>query len=109
MKKLFVLLAMTVFSTTGVFAASTLGTNLKNAVKQDIQTSVGARKEANANAAAQKKEQKIKELNAKLADLNKEKAAIQKDKSITEVQRALKLDKVQKQIDFYTKQKAALK
>ncbi len=110
MKKLFTMLAVMALSSAVVFAApSNFGADLKKAVKQDIQNNIKANQKANQNAAATKKAEKIKEIDAKLADLNKEKTQIQKDKNITEVQRTLKLDKVQRQINFYTKQKAALK
>ena len=107
MKKILSLGILLALSSTVVFAD--FATNLKNAAKKDVQNAINAKTQANQSAAQAKKQEKIKELNAKLAELNKEKDSVKADKNITEVQRTLKLDRINKQIDFYTKQKAALK
>lgn len=78
---------------------------LKEAVKQDINNTVNAQ----ASTAASKKAEKIKQIDAKLAELNKQAAKTKEDKNITETQRVLQLKTIQSQIDFYTKQKEALK
>ena len=107
MKKILSLGILLALSSTAVFAD--FATNLKNAAKKDVQNAINAKTQANQSAAQAKKQEKIKELNTKLAELNKEKDSVKTDKNITEVQRTLKLDRINKQIDFYTKQKAALK
>lgn len=108
MKKTLILLTAFLLATFSVQAASTYTNNLKNAVKQDIQNAKKANDEANKSAAKARKDQKIKEIDSKLTELNKEKETIQKQKDITETQRTLQLNSVNRQIDFYTKQKKAL-
>lgn len=125
MKKIFSLSLMAVlaFSTIGANAASSFKTtlkdvksaakadaqatrtNLKNAVKADI---TNAKNEASSTAAA-KKAEKIAQIDKKINDLNTRIAAIKKQKDITETQKALQIAPLQKQVDYYTKQKAALK
>ncbi len=127
MKKLLVLGVITVLSATSVFAQNSTFNTLKNSIKSDVQTAKKAVKQdiqntkANAkakaqenrkaqdNAAAQKKAEKIKQIDAKLVELNKELASVKADKTITETERTLRMGSIQKQINFYNKQKAALK
>lgn len=97
-------------------AASAASNALKNAVKQDIQAvkkdaqaQSQARQDARNSAASAKKAEKIKEIDVKIADLNKEMAATKANKNITETERTLKVRSLQRQIDFYNKQKEALK
>ncbi len=92
---------------------------LKNAVKQDIQNTkqvtkdaikqdLEAKNKANTEAANAKKAQKIKQIDAKLADLNAQKEKIEKS-NITQTEKVLKTRPIERQIEFYTKQKEALK
>ena len=119
MKKLFTLFAIFALTTSFTYAV-TFGDNLKNSIKSDIsktksdfKSAVKADMEnaakANNSAAAAKKQQKIKEIDAKLKSLNSELAQIKKDKSITETERMLKSSRVQRQINYYQKQRDALK
>ena len=77
---------------------------IKNAVKQDIEN---AKAEQTASATA-KKNEKIKEINSKLTELNKEMKTVKNSKEITETERTLRTRAIQRQIDFYNKQNAAL-
>ena len=104
MKKILTLLLLISMSTSISLAASSFGSTVKNAVKQDIVN----QKQAQTNTAAAKKEEKIKQIDTKLSDLNKELSSVKNDKSITETERTLKTKTLQRQIDFYNNQKKAL-
>ena len=127
MKKLLVLSAVIALSTTITFAAtSSLKTNFKNAVKQDIQTvkkdvnsqnkalkeavkkDVQNSANAKTSAAQTKKAEKIKQIDSKLTSLNKELATVKANKQITETERTLKVNSLERQIRFYNEQKKAL-
>lgn len=79
--------------------------DVKNAVKQDAKN----RATAQASTAQAKKAEKIKQIDAKLADLNSKMTTVKNNKNITETERTLQTKALQNQIDFYNKQKAALK
>ena len=126
MKKILTLLLLISMSTSISLAASSFGSTVKNAVKQDIVNTKSAvksdvntvknavkqdivnQKQAQTNTAAAKKEEKIKQIDTKLSDLNKELSSVKNDKSITETERTLKTKTLQRQIDFYNNQKKAL-
>ena len=119
MKKLLSVSLMTLLLCGSSFAATNFGQSLKNAVKQDIQATksdvkqavkkdIDAKTRANAQAAANKKAEKIKELDSKINSLNKELASVKNDKNITETQRVLKVRNLERQIKFYQEQKTAL-
>lgn len=108
MKKILVLSAIMILTANLSFAGSVTN-DLKNAVKADINNSVNAATTAHNNTAAAKKAEKIAQINAKLVDLNKQLEAVKADKNITETERTLKIKTLQSQIDFYNKQKTALK
>ena len=82
---------------------------LKNAVKKDIDNKIQADTKARQDATAAKKAEKIKQIDGKLTQLNKQKETIENDKNITLTEKTVRLRTVQNQIDFYTKQKEALK
>lgn len=116
MKKILTLAMVLAFCGTSAFAATTLGNSVKNAVKQDITNTKKAIKQdletksqAQTAASTAKKEEKIKQIDSKLTELNKEMKTVKADKNITETERTLKTRSIQRQIDFYTKQKEALK
>ncbi len=131
MKKLLTLATILALSTTVTLAATSYGTALKNAVKQDIETSKQEAKAYNASvkeaikkdietkakaseqaqikAATEKKNAKLKEFNSKIVELNKEKAKIQAAKDMTYTEKAIKTKAIDKQLEFYKKQKEALK
>ena len=108
------------------FASNSFGSAVKNAVKQDIRNTKSAvksdikavktsvkqdianEKQAQANTAAAKKAEKIKQIDSKLAELNKEMKTVKEDKNITETERTLKVRTLQRQINFYNNQKKAL-
>lgn len=121
MKKILTLLAIFVLTTSVSQAATSYSTSLKNAIKTDInntKTSIknaakadaeNAKKERAAKAAV-KKENKLKQIDSKLTELNKEMETVKNQKTgITESERTLRMNMLQKQINFYNKQKAALK
>ena len=78
--------------------------SVKNQVKQDIENA----KKAQTQAATAKKTEKLNQINSKLTELNKEMTTIKNDKNITETERTLRTRALQRQIDWYNKQKAAL-
>lgn len=127
MKKLLVLSAVIALSTTITFAATTnLKSSFKNAIKQDIQSVKNdvnsqnkALKEAvkkdiqnsanaKTSAAQAKKAEKIKQIDSKLTSLNKELASVKANKQITETERTLRVNSLERQIRFYNEQKKAL-
>ncbi len=127
MKKILTALMVLSLSTSMTLAASTYGTNLKNAIKKDYQQTKSNIKQENdalknsikqdmqkkqdaKNAqAAAKKQEKIKQIDNKLNELNAEMKRVKADKTITETERTLKTSSLQRQINMYNKQKAALK
>ena len=131
MKKLLTLATVLALSTTVTLAATSYGTALKNAIKQDVETSkqeakaynasvkeavkkdleakAKASEEAKVKAATEKKNAKLKEFNSKITELNKEKAKIQAAKDMTYTEKALKTKAIDKQLEFYKKQVDALK
>ena len=120
MKKIFTLLTILALSTTMSYAASNFGKSLGNAIKADVNNTtktfknavkadVNNAKKQNTAETTAKKQAKLKEINTKLDALNKEKQEISsKTYGITESERSLRLNVIQRQIDFYNKQKAAL-
>ena len=119
MKKVLAVAAIIAMTTSMSFAATSFGNSFKNAVKQDIQNTksdlkeavkkdMEAKTQAKTSASQAKKAEKIKQIDAKLAELNKELATVKNDKKITETERVLKMRPIQRQIDFYTRQKQAL-
>ncbi len=137
MKKIFTLLFALSLITNASLAATSYGTSLKNAVKQDfaaaksdikttakdvktavkkdisdtktaVKKDIENEKKAQASTAAAKKAEKIKQIDSKLTSLNKEMASVKADKNITETERTLKTRTLQRQIDFYNNQKKAL-
>ncbi len=138
MKKLLALSVILALSTSMTLAATSYGTALKNAIKQDIETTKkeaksynaslkeAAKKDMEAKAAVNKKalEEKaaanqkaaeakkagtIKELNAKIAELNKQKATIQSAKNMTYTEKTLKTKLINDQLNYYNAQLEALK
>lgn len=120
MKRILTLAMVLALSGSMTFAATNFGASVKNAVKQDIkntrtdikksvQQDIDNKKQEQTAASTAKKQEKIKQIDAKLKELNKEMATVKNDKKITETERTLKTRSIQRQIDFYTKQKAALK
>ena len=118
-------LIMTMF-TGASFAATNFGNAVKNAVKQDIANTKSAvkttvqdvktaakqdmenQKKAQESTAAAKKAEKLKQIDSKLDELNKELTSVKKDTSITETERTLRIKTLERQIEFYNKQKKAL-
>ena len=78
--------------------------SIKNQIKTDIENS----KKAHAEAEAARKKEALKQINAKLSDLNKEMKTVKNDKNITETERVIRTRALQRQIDYYNKQKAIL-
>ncbi|MBR3605660.1 MAG: hypothetical protein IKL52_06495 [Candidatus Gastranaerophilales bacterium] len=138
MKKILALGVVLALSTSMTLAATSFGTSLKNAVKQDIETmkketkdynasvkeaakkdmeakaaankkALEAKAAANQKAAQAKKAQKIKEINAKIAELNKEKASIQNAKDMTYTEKNIKTKLIEKQLKYHNDQLEALK
>ena len=131
MKKLLALSVVLAISTSMSMAATSYGTALKKAIKQDIETQKQEAKNYNASvkesikkdmeakakaaenekikAAKAKKEAKLKEVNSKIAELNKEKAAIQANKDMTYTEKTFKTRAIDKQLEYWNKQKDALK
>ncbi len=116
MKKIFTLLTILALTTSVSFANSFTNAvktdfrNAKNDVKSAVKADVNNAKQQHNNAAAAKKAEKLKQINSKLEELNKEYNTVKNQKyGITESERSLRLNVLQRQIDFYNKQKAALK
>ena len=92
--------------------AVTSSASLRNAFRQDVQSTKQAvkadieksKKEQAAQTAANK-QKSLKEVNARLTALNKEMKEVKADKNITETERTIKVNILQKQIDFANKQK----
>ena len=102
------------------FAASKAFNDFKAAVKQDIQNTkadirtaakkdIEAKKAQDIAAAKTKKAAKLKEIETKLTELNKELTAVKKSTTMTQTEKTIKARALEKQIDFYNKQKASLK
>ena len=126
MKKILTLMMILTIASGSSFAANSFSSAMKQAVKQDVAATKSAVKsdvktvknavkqdiantqKAQTNTAALKKEEKLKQINTKLSELNKELEKAKSDKTITETQRVIEVKTLQKQIDFYNKQKAAL-
>ena len=131
MKKLLTLGIMLSLSMSLTYGATTYGDALKKAIKQDIEASkkeaadynksvkdaikkdleakAKASQDAKTKEAVAKKTQKLNEINAKIAELNKQKASIQSSKDMTYTEKALKTRALDKQLEYYNKQKEALK
>lgn len=119
MKKLLALLTISTLATSMVIGAENEWTAFKNSVKKDIQSTNQSLKEAvkkdiEANKKAQedtlksKKTAKINEVNKKIADLNKELATIKNAKDMTYTEKTFKTRAIEKQLEYYNKQKADL-
>lgn len=126
MKKILTLAVVMAVSCSTCFAATTFGKSIKNAVKQDIKNTkkevkstnnaikkaiksdIENTEKAKTAAATAKKTEKLNQINSKLNELNKEMTTIKNSKEITETERTLRVKALQRQIDFYNKQKAAL-
>lgn len=111
MKKLLVFLMVLAISTSAAYAES-FWRSFGNAVKQDvkatkqaIKTDIENSKKEQAEAEAARKKESLKEINNNLYALNKEMNAVKNDKNITETERVIKIRLLQKQIDYYNKQK----
>lgn len=129
MKKLITLSVLIGISTSIAIAGASYTSALKDAIKQDIETSKQEAKNYNASvkeaikkdieAKAEqraktkeinsKKDEKIKELNSKILDLNKQKLSIQLNNSMSQTEKTLRLNSIEKQIEFYNNQKEVLK
>lgn len=131
MKKILTLGVILALSTSISLAASNYSSALKNAIKQDIEVQKQEAKNYNASvkeaikkdieakkavsenakvkAAQAKKAEKLKEINAKITELNKEKASIQANKNITYTEKTFKTKAIDKQLEYYNKQKNVLK
>ena len=116
MKRILTLSLILALSTGISFGATNYGKSLKNAVKQDIQATKDAVKKdadekakANQSANEAKKAEKIKQIDEKIDALNKEKKNVQNSKTMTETEKTIKTRSLERQIEFYEKQKAALK
>ena len=120
MKKLLTLATIIAISTSVSFGATSAFSDFKKAVKQDIQNTraevreavkkdIEAEKAKNQSSAQAKKAEKIKEIDKKLAELNKELTTTKKSTSMTVTEKTLKTRALERQIEFYNKQKAALK
>ena len=131
MKKILTLGIVLAISTGMTFAASSYTSALKNAIKQDVEASkqeaknynasvkeaikkdMEAKAKANENtkikALEAKKAEKLKEINSKIAQLNKEKASIQSAKDMTYTEKTIKTRAIEKQLEYYNKQKDSLK
>ena len=111
MKKLLALIMIFAVTSSASYAAS-FWQELKNSFKKDVNATKQAiktdinntKKEQAAERAAQKKAS-LKEVNDKLTALNKEMKTVKADKNITETERTIKIKLLQKQIDFYKKEK----
>ena len=79
-------------------------TGIKNAVKTDIENS----KKAQTAAATAKKTEKLNKINSKLTELNNELTTVKNSKELTETEKTIRTRAIQRQIEFYNKQKAAL-
>ena len=120
MKKILTIAMVLILSTSTSFAATSFAASLKNAIKTDyrntkasfksaIKSDINNAKKENEQAAAAKKAEKLKQINAKLDELNKEMNTVKNMKyGITESERTLRINILQRQINFYNKQKAAL-
>lgn len=127
MKKILVLSLTFALSGSLVFAANSYTNSLKNAVKQDIQATkqetknykkslkdavkkdIETKKAENTKASEAKKAEKIKQLETKIAELKKEKTSVQKSNDLTNTEKTIKANALDKQINFYNKQLNALK
>ena len=116
MKKLLALGVILTLSTSMSMAASNYGSALKNAIKQDIQNSkqeikadIDAKAKANMAASEAKKAEKIKQIDAKLDTLNKELKEVKSSKTMTNTEKTIRMNSLNRQIEYYNKQKAALK
>ncbi|MBQ7287669.1 MAG: hypothetical protein IJW73_07920 [Candidatus Gastranaerophilales bacterium] len=131
MKKFLTLGMVLALSTSMTLAASSYGDAFKKAVKQDIATmkqeakdynksvkesfkkdleaKAKAKEEAKTKAIKAKKAEDLKEVNSKIAELNKERAAIQANKNMTFTEKTLKTKAIDKQLEYYNKQKELLK
>lgn len=131
MKKLLTFLAIISISTSMSLAATTYGNALKNAIKKDIETQkqeaknynnsmkesikkdieakAKASQDAKIKEAQNRKNAKLKEINGKITELNKEKASIQANKEMTYTEKTFKTRAIDKQLEFYNKQKDSLK
>ena len=137
MKKILTLVMVIVLSTSASYATS-FGQALKNAFRQDvkatkqevkkdikntkkdikdinksiknqIKTDIENTKKAQAEAEAARKKEALNQINAKLSDLNKQMKTVKNDKNMTETERVIRTRALQRQIDYYNKQKSALK
>lgn len=111
MKKLLVLFMALVISSSASYASS-FWKSFKNAVKQDaratrqaIKTDINNSKKEQAEITAARKKESLKEVNNNINSLNKEMVAVKNDKNISETERTIKVRLLQKQINFYNKQK----
>ena len=120
MKKILTIAMVLALSTSMSFAATSFGKSFKQAVKSDYQNTKNSYKKAiktdlenakkeNTAVSQAKKDEKLKQINTKLTELNKEMNTVKNQKDgITESERTLRMNLLQRQIDFYNKQKAAL-
>ena len=83
--------------------------NIKKDIKKQVKTDIENSRKAQAEAEAARKKQAISEINSKIAILNKEKKAVKSAKNITETERTIRTRALQRQIDYYNRQKSALK
>ena len=125
MKKILTLIIVLALSTSASYAI-TFGQALRNAFRQDvknvktevkntnkeikkqIKTDIDNAKKAQTEAEKARKKAALKEINAKISDLNKEMKAVKSDKNMTETERLIRTSAIQKQIDYYKKQKSSL-
>ena len=77
----------------------------KQAIKADYENTKKEQEKAQAAEKAARKKEALNEVNNNLNNLNKEMKEVKSDKNITETERVIKVKLLQKQIDFYNKQK----
>ena len=111
MKKLLSLIMILAVTSSASYASS-FWKDVKNSFKKDvkatkqaIKTDIDNSKKEQAAEKAAKKKASLKEVNDRLTALNKEMNEVKADKNITETERTIKIKLLQKQIDYYKKQK----
>ena len=85
--------------------AKNIKADYKEAIKKDIE----AKKQENIKVQEAKKQAKIKEIDSKVNAINKEIASINANKNMTNIEKTIKINALNKQIKFYQDQKEALK
>ena len=89
--------------------AKNYNASIKESIKKDIEAKQKAQEESKLNTIKQKKAERLKEINSKIADLNKQKATIQSSKDMTYTEKTIKIKAINRQLEYLNKQKDALK